>query len=113
MSPRGSRIAVPTSSTRANRAAFAALLLAAAIPARPGLFDDDEARRRIDGLRQELSQQGKDNEARIPRLEESIRNIGVARVVPQLLQRHVESPRLGGRLEGLSHYKPQIHKGQR
>jgi len=38
----------------------AAALAAFALPARAGLFDDDEARRRIEALRQELSQQGKD-----------------------------------------------------
>jgi hypothetical protein len=59
----------------------AAALTAIALPARAGLFDDDEARRRIEGLRQELSQQGKDNEVRIQRLEESIRNIGVIELV--------------------------------
>src|SRR5258705_4772889 len=95
MSRRGSRTAVPTSSTRANRVAVAALLLlAAAIPARAGLFDDDEARRRIDGLRQELSQQGKDNEARIARLEESIRNIGVVQLGGQLDQLNAPIARL-------------------
>ncbi len=113
MSRRGSRTAVPTSSTRANRVAVAALLLAAAIPARAGLFDDDEARRRIDGLRQELSQQGKDNEARIARLEESIRNIGVVELVRQLDQLNAEIARLRGQLEVLSNENQQIQKRQR
>ena len=64
--PRGRRIAAPTSGMRASKAALAAVLLAAAIlPARAGLFDDAEARRRIDELRHELAKQGNDNEARI------------------------------------------------
>ncbi len=104
---------MPTSSTRASKAAFAALLLAAAVPARAGLFDDDEARRRIENLRQELSQQGKDNEARITRLEESIRNIGVAELVRQLDELNAEIARLRGQLEVLSNENQQIQKRQR
>jgi tol-pal system protein YbgF len=104
---------VRTSSTGANSAAFAALLLAAAIPARAGLFDDDEARRRIENLKQELSQQGKDNEARIARLEESIRNIGVVELVRQLDQLNAEIARLRGQLEVLANENQQIQKRQR
>src|SRR3990170_4934459 len=47
------------------RAAACSLLAAsvlAGLPARAGLFDDDEARRRIEMLRSELAQQGRDNE---------------------------------------------------
>jgi len=52
-------------------AAGALIALAAALPSRAGLFDDDEARRRIDMLRKELAQQGNDNEARIAKLEDA------------------------------------------
>jgi tol-pal system protein YbgF len=92
--------------------AFAATL-AAALPARAGLFDDDEARRRIELLRQELMQQGKENEARIARLEESIRNIGVIELVRQLDQLNVEIARLRGQLEVLGNENQQIQKRQR
>jgi tol-pal system protein YbgF len=95
-------------------AAFAAaILLAAAIPARAGLFDDDEARRRIELLRQELSQQGKDNEARIAKLEESIRNIGVVELVRQIEGLNAEIARLRGQLEVLANDNQQIQKRQR
>ena len=100
-----------------NRAAArwiaAAALAAAALPAGAGLFDDDEARRRIDALRQELSQQGRDNEARIARLEESIRNIGVVELVRQLDQLNAEIARLRGQLEVLANENQQIQKRQR
>ena len=101
--------------SRALRLAGAVALLAAAAaaPARAGLFDDDEARRRIDGLRQELSQQGKDNEARIQRLEESIRNIGVVELVRQLEQINAEIARLRGQLEVLANENQQVQKRQR
>jgi tol-pal system protein YbgF len=90
--------------------AFATTL---ALPARAGLFDDDEARRRIEMLRQELSQQGKDNEARIQRLEESIRSIGVVELVRQLEGLNTEIARLRGQLEVLGNENQQIQKRQR
>src|SRR5690349_13323449 len=119
MKTRGRRTAARTSSTRvsnavvAARAALFAAALAAAWPARAGLFDDDEARRRIESLRQELSQQGKDNEARIQRLEESIRNIGVIELVRQIDALNAEIARLRGQLEVVSNENAQIQKRQR
>ena len=97
----------------AGAAAGALLALAAAFPARAGLFDDDEARRRIDALRTELAQQGKDNEARIARLEEMIRNIGVVELVRQLEQINAEIARLRGSLEVLANENQQLQKRQR
>lgn len=119
---RGRRIAAPTSSTRVNsrawlRAAFAApavaAALAAALPARAGLFDDEEARKRIEALRQELSKQGADNEARIARLEESIRNIGVVELVRQIELLNAEIARLRGQIELLDNQGDQLQKRQR
>ena len=116
---RGRRTGVPTSSTRvsrlsdAARGALCAAALAAALPASAGLFDDDEARRRIESLRQELSQQGKDNEVRIQRLEESIRNIGVIELVRQIEALNAEIARLRGQLEVVSNENQQVQKRQR
>lgn len=113
-SNRGRRTAAPTSDTPVSKlAAAAALALAVALPARAGLFDDEEARRRIESLRQELMQQGKDNEARIARLEESIRNIGVVELLRQLDQLNAELARLRGQLEVLGNENQQIQKRQR
>jgi tol-pal system protein YbgF len=86
---------------------------AASLPARAGLFDDDEARRRIEMLRQELSQQGKDNEARIAKLEESIRSIGVVELVRQIEELNAELARLRGQLEVIGNENQQIQKRQR
>jgi tol-pal system protein YbgF len=97
----------------AARGAIVAFALAAALPSRAGLFDDEEARRRIEGLRQELSQQGKDNEARIARLEESIRNIGVIELVRQIDALNAEIARLRGQLEVVGNENQQIQKRQR
>jgi tol-pal system protein YbgF len=100
--------------TRALRVGAAiAFALAAAAPARAGLFDDDEARRRIDALRQELAQQGKDNEARIQKLEEQIGHIGVVELVQQIEQLNQEIARLRGQIEVLGNENQQLQKRQR
>ena len=118
---RGRRTGAPTSSTRVSKAGRVARALAcagalaacAAAPARAGLFDDEEARRRIDLLRQELSQQGKDNEARIAKLEESIRNIGVIELARQIDELNTEIARLRGQIEVLANENQQLQKRQR
>ena len=91
----------------------AALASAAALPARAGLFDDDEARKRIGDLKQELSQQGRDNEARIAKLEEQIHNIGVVELLRQIDQLNSEIAKLRGQLEVLGNDNQQIQKRQR
>ena len=98
---------------KASAAAGALIALATAWPAKAGLFDDDEARRRIDNLRTELAQQGKDNEVRIAKLEELIRNIGVVELVRQLEQINGEIAALRGQLEVLANENQQIQKRQR
>jgi tol-pal system protein YbgF len=100
-------------STSRQAAAAAALLLAAALPVHAGLFDDEEARRRIELLKQELSQQGRDNEARIVRLEESIRNIGVVELLRQIDALNAEIAKLRGSIEVLSNQNDQLQKKQR
>jgi len=100
-------------SRTAIAAAGALIALAAALPSRAGLFDDDEARRRIDLLRKELAQQGNDNEARIAKLEELIRNIGVVELVRQLEQTNGEIARLRGQIEVLANENQQLQKRQR
>jgi len=85
----------------------------ASFPARAGLFDDDEARRRIEMLRSELAKQGLDNEARIAKLEEQIRNIGVVELLRQLEAVNAELARLRGQLEVLANDNQQIQKRQR
>src|SRR3954470_2188240 len=115
-SSRMRRIAARTSSTPVSKpiaAAFALLAIAAAVPARAGLFDDEEARRRIEMLRSELAQQGKDNEARIIKLEEQIRNIGVVELLQQLDQINAELARMRGQMEVLSNENQQLQKRQR
>jgi len=115
MKRRGPRTAVPISGMRANRLllAAAALVAAASLPARAGLFDDAEARRRIDELRQELAKQGNENEARVAKLEEQIRNIGVVELIRSIDQLNAELARLRGQMEVLENENQQLQKRQR
>ena len=101
------------SNSRRALAAFAAAAALASAPAAAGLFDDDEARRRIEILRSELAKQGQENEARIARLEEQIRNIGVVELLRQLEAMNAELARLRGQLEVLSNESQQVQKRQR
>ncbi len=112
-SRRGRRTAAPTSGIPVNRSWLAGALVALALPASAGLFDDDEARRRVEILRSELAQQGKDNEVRIAKLEELIRNIGVVELVRSLEQMNGEIARLRGQLEVLGNENQQLQKRQR
>jgi TolA-binding protein len=96
-----------------NKSWLAGALVALSLPAAAGLFDDDEARRRIEMLRAELAQQGKDNEVRIIRLEEQIRRIGVVELVQQLQQVNDEIARLRGQLEVIANENQQMQKRQR
>ena len=95
------------------RGTTAIVLACTALPAAAGLFDDDEARRRIEMLRSELAQQGRDNEARIIKLEEQIRNIGVVELLRQLEQVNAELARLRGQLEVIGNENQQLQKRQR
>ena len=94
-------------------AAALAFVAAASTGARAGLFDDEEARRRVEALRQELAQQGRDNEARIQKLEDQLRNIGVVELVQQLEQMNQEIARLRGQIEVLANENQQLQKRQR
>ena len=71
---------------RARLAGAAALAAAAfALPADAALFDDDEARRRIETLRSDVAQMARDTDARLLKLEEQVRNIGVVELLRQRL----------------------------
>ena len=100
---------------RANKLVVAAALAlaAASLPARAGLFDDAEARRQIDELRRDLRKQGDDNAARIAKLEEQIRSIGVVELVRSIDELNQELARLRGQMEVLQNENQQLQKRQR
>jgi tol-pal system protein YbgF len=95
------------------RLALAAALVAAAGAAQAGLFDDDEARKRIEEMRLSQERSAKESAERIGRLEESVRNIGVVDLLRQIETLSAEIARLRGSLEVLANQNEQIQKRQR
>ncbi|MBL0144037.1 MAG: tol-pal system protein YbgF [Betaproteobacteria bacterium] len=95
------------------RLAAAAIAFAAAGLAQAGLFDDDEARKRIDDIRAAQEKSARETSERIGRLEESVRNIGVVDLLRQIEGLNAEIARLRGSIEVLANQNEQIQKRQR
>lgn len=91
----------------------AAVLLAFAGAAHAGLFDDDEARKRIDELRTEQAKSAREAADRIARVEEMVRNLGVVDLLRQIEQLNTEMARIRGQLEVLANQNDQLQKRQR
>jgi len=106
---------VPTSSTRVNspKRLAAAILFAVAGTAQAGLFDDDEARKRIEEIRSEQAKSARESAERMGRLEESVRNLGVVDLLRQIEQLNAEMARIRGQLEVLGNQNEQLQKRQR
>jgi len=90
---------------------FAASL--AALPARAALFDDDEARKRIDATNQRLNQIQRTLEERMTALESQLKSQGLAELLNQLEQIKTEVARLRGQIEVLTYEQEQQQKRQR
>jgi tol-pal system protein YbgF len=95
------------------RVAAAAALLAFSAAAHAGLFDDEEARKRVEELRVTQEKNAREASERIGRLEESVRNIGVVELLRQIETLNAEIARLRGSLEVLANQNEQIQKRQR
>ncbi len=88
-------------------------LIAFSLNAAAGLFDDEEARRDIRSLRAQAEQQNRDNDARLMRLEESIKNLGIIQLLNQIEQLNIEIAKLRGQVEVMSNLDDQLTKRQR
>jgi tol-pal system protein YbgF len=99
---------------RVNKSVLAAaIVVAAAMPVQAGLFDDDVARKGVEELRRDVQQYGRDNDQRLQRLEEGVRNIGVVELVRQIEALNTEIARLRGQIEVLANQNEQLQKRQR
>lgn len=87
--------------------------IAFSLNAAAGLFDDEEARRDIRNLRAQAEQQNRDNDARLLRLEESIKNLGIIQLLNQIEQLNIEIAKLRGQVEVMSNLDDQLTKRQR
>jgi tol-pal system protein YbgF len=78
-----------------------------------GLFDDDEARKNIKLLGEKLEAQAKENDAKLQKLDESIKNLGIIQLLNQIEQLNTEIARLRGQVEVLANQNEQLQKRQR
>ena len=95
------------------RTALLIPLAALSLNATAGLFDDEEARRDIRNLRTQIEQQNRDNEARLQRIEDSIKNLGIIQLLNQIDQLNAELAKLRGQVEVMSNLDDQLTKRQR
>ena len=97
------------------RAVAAALLLAAlaAAPARAALFDDEEARKRIEATNQRLSQLQTQLENRITAIEAQLKSQGLVDLFNQIELLKAEVARLRGQIEVLNYEQSEAQKRQR
>jgi tol-pal system protein YbgF len=91
----------------------AALALAASGLAHAGLFDDEEARKRIEDIRAESARTARETSERIGRLEESVKGLGIVDLLRQIEGLNAEIARLRGQLEILGNQNEQVQKRQR
>jgi tol-pal system protein YbgF len=97
--------------------ALAALLaltsLAAFTPAHAGLFDDDEARKQIISLRNQLAETQKTLDARVGELESQARNRSIIDLFNQVETLRTEFARLRGQIELIQNELETTQKRQR
>jgi tol-pal system protein YbgF len=84
-----------------------------AFPARAALFDDEEARRRIEQTNLRLAQVQKQIEDRIGAIEQQLKSQGLVELFTQVEQLKSEVARLRGQIEVLNHESEQTQKRQR
>jgi tol-pal system protein YbgF len=84
-----------------------------ALPARAALFDDDEARRRIEQTNLRLAQVQKQIEDRLASLELQLKNQGLVELFGQVEQLKSDVAKLRGQIEVLNNESEQTQKRQR
>jgi tol-pal system protein YbgF len=97
------------------RVAAAALVAVWLVPlsARAALWDDEEARRRIEQTNLRVAQVQKQLEDRIAALELQLKSQGLVELFSQVEQLKSEVARLRGQIEVLNHEQDQLQKRQR
>jgi tol-pal system protein YbgF len=102
-------------STFLLRLGAAALVAVWLVPlsARAALWDDEEARRRIEQTNLRVAQVQKQLEDRIAALEQQLKNQGLVELFTQVEQLKSDIARLRGQIEVLNHEQDQLQKRQR
>ena len=94
-------------------AAVAFTALSFTLSARAGVFDDDEARKRIDATNLRLTQIQKQLDDRISALESQLKSQGLVELFSQVEQLKSDVARLRGQIEVLTYEQEQQQKRQR
>jgi tol-pal system protein YbgF len=102
-----------TMTPRLRRGALALALLGCAHAASAALFDDEEARRRIEATNARLAQVQKQLEDRIAAVEKELKNQGLIELFRDVEQIKADIARLRGQVEVLTHELEQSQKRQR
>jgi tol-pal system protein YbgF len=90
--------------------AFLVLLVS---PAHAGLFDDDEARKKLLAVEAEMRAKDQDTDARLTKLENSLKNLGLFELASQIEQLKQQLADMRGQMEVLSNQIATIDKKQR
>lgn len=90
-----------------------ALAILSAGPARAGVFDDDEARKRIIANEKEMREKNAAVDERLSRLEASIKNLGILELVNQIEALKNELSQLRGQIEVVNNQIATVDKKQR
>lgn len=95
-------------------ASLASALLALGVQsgAQAGVFDGDALRENAE-LRRQVERQGQDVDARLSKLDEAIKNIGVIQLLQQIDSLNSEIAKLRGQIEVLVNQNEQLQKRQR
>src|SRR5215831_15348712 len=96
-----------------RRMIVAAYFLALALPARAALFDDNEARKRIEATNERLNQIQQQLDGRITALEQQLKSQGLVELFNQVEQLKSDVARLRGQIEVLTYEQDQQQKRQK
>jgi tol-pal system protein YbgF len=96
-----------------RRATIFAFLLALAGQAHAGMFDDDEARRKILSVEQEMRTRNQEMDARLAKLENSLKNLGLFELVNQLDALKGQLADMRGQIEIVSNQISTLDKKQK
>ena len=88
------------------------MAVAFSLNAAAGIFDED-ARREVRELRAELEKKDRDVDARLLRLDESMKNLGIIQLLNQIEQLNSELAKLRGQNEVLANQNDQLTKRQK
>jgi tol-pal system protein YbgF len=89
------------------------LAIVAVGPVRAGLFDDDEARKRIISNEKEMREKNAAIDERVSKLEASIKNLGILELVNQIESLKNELSQLRGQIEVVNNQIATVDKKQR